>query len=378
MKKMHTKTKIKNITTKNETTKRTMTKILKMKIATIKISLTILTLSLFSQNQAAADTILLSMAKSIRGVKIVAFKQAKLETIDKNGNRQVFPYSDIAIIRVDGKPHLNKAEMMFLQGKFELAATEYQKVINNVSEKKRWIKIWARVKLMNIFAKLGNARRMTETYIELAKTIPDWVIMIAPTRREAKLSKKQIAIVARILAAERQKSKSTKVREAIAKFYKRMGCVRKLPTDSYRKISESIADVNKATQAGPWLVKWVQQQLSNGNIKKAYEVTNRLFKTSFRRNLPVVLYCQGRILLADEKYDQAGLKLIRLAIEFPSSQYTPAALFYAGKAAELAGRMEYAKKIWKELIDNYSSSMDFKIIDFVEKAHDALKDREYK
>ncbi len=329
-------------------------------------------------NYGYGDTVLLMMAKSIRGVKIVSFKQAKLEVIDKQGNRQIIPYSDIAIIRVDGQATLNKAERLNLQGRFEEAEYAYQRVLNNVSSKKRWISVWVRVKLMNIFAKLGQARRMTEMYIELAKIIPNWVITVSPTRREAKISDKQIQGIARMLISAREKSESIKIREALAKFYKRMGCEHKLPKLRPKTIGTIEQNIDKIEQAGPWLEQWVENKLKNGNIKEAYNVTNRLFKSSFRRNLPVVLYCQGRILLADEKYDRAGLKLMRVAIEFPSSRYAPAALFYAGQAAELAGRMKYAKEIRRELINNYSSSTDFTVIDFVEKAHEALKGREYK
>ncbi len=345
----------------------------------LRIFLLVFIISMFGINVVFGDTILLSMAKSIRGVKIVGFRQGKLEAIDRRGSRQVIAFSDIAIIRVDGQAILNKAERLNLQGRFEESAKEYQRVINNVSSKKRWISVWAKIRLMRIFAKLGQGRRMAEMYIDLAKIIPDWVITVAPTRMEAKISEKQIKGIARMLVSARSKSESLKVREALAKFYKRLGCEQKMPVEPRKRLLRSIDEnIDKMEQAGPWLEQWVEKKLKSGEIKKAYKITNRLFKTSFRRNLPVVLYCQGRILLADERYDEAGLKLMRVAIEFPSSRYTPAALYYAGKAAELGGRMKYARKIWKELINNYESSSDFRIIDFVEKAHEALRDKEYK
>jgi len=336
-----------------------------------------LMIMLLSTVSLRADTVLTTRAESIRSVKVVAFNRGKLELIDRQGSRELIDYSEIALIRVNGQVRLNRAERLLMQKQFEKSAGEYQKVVNNISSKKSWITVWSKVRLMNILARLGRVRRMAELYIELANTIPDWVISVAPTRREAKIDKKQLRQIARILIVARSKSESTKVREAIAKFYKRLGCQEKLPAEQKKGLIKSIErNIEKLDQPGPWLDKWAEKKLKDGKLVEIYKVTDRLFKTSFRRNLPAVLYWQGRTLLADEKYDEAGLKLIRVAIEFPSSRYTPAAMFYAGRAAELAGKIKYARRIWKELIDNYSASSDFNIINFVEKARDALEDRE--
>ncbi len=324
-----------------------------------------------------ADTVFLTTSKSIRSVKVVAFNRGKLEVLDSKGARQLIDYPEVALVRVNGNAKLYRAERLFMQKRFEDSASEYQKIVNSASSKKSWIAIWSQVRLMHIFARLGKVRRMAEIYINLAKIIPDWVINVAPTRREAKISKTQLRQIARMLIAARSKSDSTKTREAIVKFYKRLGCQEKLPPEEKKGLIKSIEkNIEKLDQPGPWLDKWAEKKLKDGKLSEIYKVTDRLFKTSFRRNLPAVLYWQGRTLLADEKYDEAGLKLMRIAIEFPSSRYTPAALYYAGRAAELGGKINYAKRIWKELIDNYSASTDFTIIGFVEKARDALEDRE--
>jgi hypothetical protein len=54
----------------------------------------------------------------------------------------------------------------------------------------------------------------------------------------------------------------------------------------------------------------------------------------------------------------------------------PQSLFFAAQSAEQAGRSEYAKKIRIELIDTFSNSNDYRVIQLVEQARDSLNDKE--
>jgi hypothetical protein len=67
---------------------------------------------------------------------------------------------------------------------------------------------------------------------------------------------------------------------------------------------------------------------------------------------------------------------LRVAIEFPFSEYVPQSLFHAAQAAEQAGRSDCAKKIRMELIDIFNNSNDYRVIQLVEQARDALNDKE--
>lgn len=314
-----------------------------------------------------ADTILTRSAKSIRGVKIVSFKKAKLEIIRKDGKRSNIPYYDIALIRVDGKPGLNRAEQLLMRKSYELAAREYHKVAKD----KTWISIWSRVRWMNTIAKTNNVRKVAKIYIDLANQIPSWVITVAPTRRNIKADKFQLASVGRMLIDARDKSSSAKTREALVKFYKQLGCEEKLPPAPKRQIG---LNVKKMDQPGPWFDRWAKEKLNKGKADEVMEVADNLFKKSNRRNLPILLYWQGRAMFSKSQFDNAGIKFVRVVIEFPASEYAPFALFYAGRSAEKAGRIEYAQKLYQELVGKFTHSNDFKVMDIIEKAREAVEE----
>ncbi len=328
-------------------------------------------LNLTAVTFAGADTILTRTARSIRSVKIVSFKRAKLEAISKDGKRREVSYYDIALVRVDGQPGLNRAEQLLMRKSYSRAAEEYQKIEKNIAKNKSWMILWVKVRLMNALAKTNKIDQVAKAYIDLAGQIPDWVISVAPTRRSIRAGKFQLAGIGRMLIDARDKSNSAKTREALVKFYKQLGCAEKLPPVPRRRLT---LNVSKMDQPGPWLDKWAKDEIEKGKDGKVMAVLNNLFKKSNRRNLPVLLYWQGRTMFAQSQFDEAGIKFMRVAIEFPASQYTPFALFYAGRSAEKAGRIGYAKKIYQELVDKFSRSNNFAVINILEKARDALED----
>jgi hypothetical protein len=227
------------------------------------------------------------------------------------------------------------------------------------------------------FATLGQADRMVEGYIDLARQIPDWIIQVAPARKNIKVSDSQLELAARTLLQARDESGSGKVREALGKFYQRLARDRNLPAAKDTKaMGLEEKDLEKFDQPGPWLDSWAEGKIKSGNSDSVLRVTRRLFSSALRRNLPAVFYWQGRGHLAKGESDQAAMNLLETAIEFPSSPYAPPALFWAARAATETGRYDYAKKLRMELIDNFANSNDYTVIQLVEKARDLLHEKE--
>jgi hypothetical protein len=340
----------------------------------IQVSLIFLSLTI----PTPADTLHLRSADSIRNVKIISFKQAKLEAIDtRTAQRRFIDLGDIALIRVDGRPELNEAEKWRMAKQANSAVEAYQKALVKTSAQGSWQTVWIKVRLMNLFAGLGQADRMVETYIELARQIPDWVIQVAPTRKEIKVSDSQLDLAARALLGARDETGSGKVREALGKFYRRVAGDRQLPVARDTKaVGLAEKDLEKFDQPGPWLDPWAEGKIKSGNAEAVLHVTQKLFSSSLRRNLPAVFYWQGRGHLAKGEFDRAALDLLETAIEFPSSPYTPQALFWAAQAAGETGRSDYARKLRLELIDNFANSNDYAVIQLVEKTRDLLHEKE--
>jgi tetratricopeptide (TPR) repeat protein len=331
----------------------------------------------YAVKPTSADTIFLDSSDSVRSVTVVDFKQGELEVLDRSGGRKTFAYDDVACLRIDGEPDLNDGERLLRLKNWNEAAKSYRKVMAGSNEKKIWIKIWSRARLMNLLARQGAIDEAAEVYIDLAEKIPEWVVTISPTQKDFKADAAAMDRAGAKLVKARDASKSGQVREAIAKFYQRIGCEKKLP--EAKPIATAVGDekdFEKYDQPGPWLDAWAEAKIKAGRPAAVLKVVNRLFETSLRRNLPAIFYWKGRVFLAQQDYDNAGLNFLRVAIEFPSSTFTPDALLQAGRSANLAGHLNYAKRIWQELIDTYGNSNDYRIIQMVEEARDDLRGKE--
>jgi len=327
---------------------------------------------------AMADTIHLQSAPSMRFIKITSFKEGKIETFSStDGKRTMIPYADIAIIRVDGQPELNDAERLMLTKKYDAAIKGYQKVLDKTHSRDSWMSVWSQVRLVNLLASEGQMERAVEIYINLAKAIPDWVLTVSPTKKDFKGTPAQLGAAADKLLHARDESKNVKVRDALGKFYQRFGRERPLPALKDINTAElDEANLAKYEQPGPWFDTWSEEKIKARKYDLVLQAADRLAGTSLRRNLPAVFYWRGQVFLAKEEFDKAALEFMEIAVEFPSSEYAARGLFYAAQAATETGRLEYARKLWRELIDNFTNSNDYQVILLVEKARDFLRDKE--
>jgi tetratricopeptide (TPR) repeat protein len=329
-------------------------------------------------NAAGADTIFLKSAQdSIRGIKIVSFKQGRLEGLEKQGERKNVKYDDIAIIRVDGQVELNAGEKFLTIRQYDQAVISYRKALTRKAGKNSWMDLWVRVRLMNLYASQGKVDESTGIYIDLAREISDWALAVAPKKGEIKGDAATLERAGAMLVKARDESNSIKVREALAKYFERLGCKQMLP-EAKPVVSAGTDEKDFETfdQPGPWLDGWAEKKIKSDDAAAVLRVTQRLYTTSLRRNLPAVFYWRGRAELSGRDFDHAALSFLRVAIEFPASSYVPEALFYAGQAAEQAGRSDYAKKIRMELIDTFNNSNDYRVIQLVEQARDLLSEKE--
>ncbi len=316
-----------------------------------------------------ADTIFLADTTKLSRITITDFKDAKLEYITTDGKRRMIGYHKVAILRLDGKPVLNRAERLFFLKKYDSSADEYQRIVNNAKDS--WILVWSKVRLLTIFSMQKNIKRFVQLYADLANRIPDWVVSVVPIQNLHGLSSSDRTLLGRLLMSTRKRMKSIRARRAIERLYKRLGFKQELPPAP--RAGKLQFDPAKMDQPGPWMDVWAEKTFKEGNVKTVLDIIEKLYPNSYRRNLPILLYWKGRALLIEKRYDLAGLTLIRIPIEFPSSRYTPFALYYAGISAELAGKPDYAKKIFTKLINDFINSPDFNVINIVEKAKAKLK-----
>ena len=313
------------------------------------------------QAGAVGDTIHTRGARSHRDLQIVDFAQGKLGTVEtRTGNREQWSLDEIALIRVDDNPVLNDAERLLGLEHHAEAIETYQTALDRASAK--WQITWIKVRLLNLLAGQGQLGQAVRVYIDLAETIPDWLIQAAPTRDRIMADNQQLSQAITVLTAARMKTSSSQAQSTLNRFIERLGGT-KNRADGHEAppIEPSEADVPSDGRPGLWLDDFAEQRLKTGKFAPIASATDQLLKTAVRADLPAVLYWRGRALFGQGETDAAALALLRVAIEFPRSKYAPRALFYAVDALLRGNRREYAEQIRSELVDRYANSEDAEV-----------------
>lgn len=325
---------------------------------------------------AVADTVHTRQAKSYRQIRIVGFARGRIEAVEKkSGKRSFFEFDKIALIRVDKKPLLNQAEKLLALKQYAKAIDAYGIALEKASS--RWEKTWIKVRLMRLLAAGNQLDRAIEIYIDLSRTIPGWVLQVAPVGGKISGDEKQRAKAAAALMRARDRASSPKRREALSRFLERLGYEQR-PTLDEQDEQEPVRKTKKTAtmdfrRPGLWLDAFAEEKLAAGKYDRLSEAADKLFKIVHRADLAGILYWQGRVMLADGKYDRAALRLLRVAIEFPRSKYAPYALYHTADAMSKRGRTGYAQKVRRELVRRYEAVMDVRVSMLVDSAREATE-----
>jgi tetratricopeptide (TPR) repeat protein len=313
------------------------------------------------QAGAVGDTIHTRGARSYHDLKIVDFAQGKLDTVEtRTGNREQWSLNEIALIRVDDNSVLNDAERLLGLEHHAEAIETYQTALDRASAK--WQITWIKVRLLNLLAGQEQLGQAVHVYVDLAETIPDWLIQVAPARNRITADNQQVSQAIAALTAARTKTTSARVRIALNRFIERLGGgENRADGHEAASVEPKEADVPSDRRPGLWLDDFAEQRLKTGKFALIASATDRLLTTAVRADLPAVLYWRGRAWLGQGEADAAALALLRVAIEFPRSKYTPRALFYAVDALSIGNRREYAENIRNELITRYQTSEDVEV-----------------
>lgn len=313
-----------------------------------------------------ADTVILKDSTAIKGVNIIGFKGGRLELLFASGRREMLDCGNIAIIRVDSNPRLNRAERLLYLKRYDESYKEYKGLEVG---KNSWMAIWAKLRLAYIAALEEKVDEFARIYSELAYRIGDDVVLLAPLDVLLGWSERNKEKLGRLLLSMSESSTAEKHHNALYKLYKRMGFAGEL------KPLQAELEFNpyKMDQPGEWLDKWAKKSLEEGKIDQLKDLIEQLYPRSFRKNLPYLLYWRGMLRYELADYDRAALDFLRIVVEFPSSDYTPKALYYASLSAEAAEKPNYAIRLLNELIERYSNSVDFSILNILDKAEEKLK-----
>jgi tetratricopeptide (TPR) repeat protein len=321
---------------------------------------------------ADADTVLTRKAESFRSLKIIGFKQARLETADQqSGQSRLFDFGDVAMIRVDGATELNAAEKYVMLRQNDKAVQAYRQALQAC--RGGWQEIWMKARLLSLYASSGQVETLATTYGQLAAIIPEWVIQIAPQSTDIAGDGEAKKRAAAHLMELRNLSTSARERDAMNRFLQRLG-YELSPADRdkspARDVSES--EVLSMRRPGAWLDAWAEKKLQSGQAKQVGQTADRLFASAVRADLPAILYWQGRSSLEQEKFDAAAIQCLRVVIEFPGSRYAPFALYYAASSLDRSGRDREANALWREFVEQFGNNQELLISQRVDMARQRL------
>ncbi len=301
-----------------------------------------------------ADTVHCKSAITHKSVRIIDFKNGKLQLLDRTGQRITLAFNQIANIRMDGLAALNKAEQNLAAGHVSAARRYYQTALAGAD--RTWLKVWIYVRLINLHVQSGNLEQMARDYCVLAGLAPRWASKAVPNlARLGARHSGQAAMAVSILQQAEGREKQLLVRQCLRKVRLRLS--KSLGT---RQIPRSLTGQGAGTSGKDGGVgrratfdSWAADNLQGGNWQAVLNTVKRRYKTCMPGQLPQLLYWRGRAMYVRDDVQSAMLDYLRVAIEFPASKYAPRGLYRAGRCLLEDNQQQAAKGLFKELLDNY-------------------------
>ncbi len=301
-----------------------------------------------------ADTVHCKSAVTHKAVRIIDFKNGKLQLLDRTGQRITLGLNRIANIRVDGLAALNKAEQNLAIGQASAAGQYYPTALAGAD--RTWLRIWIYTRLINLHVQSGNLEQMARDYCVLAGLAPRWASKAVPNlARLGARDSDQVTMAISILQQAEGREKALLVRQCLRKV--RLRLAKSLGT---RQIPASVTGQGAGTGGMGGGVgrratfdSWAFDNLQNGNWRAVLNTVKRRYSTCLPGQLPQLLYWRGRAMYIKDDVQSAMLDYLRVAIEFPVSKYAPRGLYRAGRCLLEDNQQQAAKGLFNELLDNY-------------------------
>jgi len=353
-----------------------------------------------------ADTIHCKSARTHKDVRIVDFRNGSLMALDRIGQRINVDWNQIAVIKVDGVDNLNLAERSLAADRMQQAQQYYQKFL--AGKTRTWQRIWANARLLNLHAQAGRLEEMARNYCTLVAAVPRWAIKLTPNVTTLATHDRSAAKAIVLLREAEKAQQESLARQSVRKLRVRMEkFFGQAPTTPVKEEPQQAQPIEIPEPAAPPpqqppptvtppqptvtppnqpyqrtavsyglpFDKWAAENLKVNNAQAVLSAVNEKLPTAMRGRLPQLLFWRGRVVYAQDKLRLAALDFMRVVIEFPTSEYTAAAMYYAARCLLEDGQKRPANDLLNNLLEDYAENGDQRTRNILRAARRPMQDR---
>jgi tetratricopeptide (TPR) repeat protein len=307
---------------------------------------------------AAADRILTTKRIGINGT-ITGFTAAGV-TIEADGEKRTIPVPEIARIKADAYPDLDKAEEAFTQGqagktqRFAEAERLYRDLMKPGAP--QWLRVFIQWRMYRFYADAGRTPEALDAFLELSRVGPNLVTGLklpAPNANATEANKAMLAKVDEALRAAAGKPYAGELQS----FKASLAMLVSRPEDVMALLEPLLASPDERTRQSAML-KQIELLVGAGNIDEAAAKLDANGPALMQQHPDDIAFWRGRILKERGQNVEAALEFMRLPILYPTDKaLTADALWWAGQAMEAAAApKEEVRKIYGEAADRYGGT----------------------
>ncbi|MCX5685283.1 MAG: hypothetical protein NT049_16615, partial [Planctomycetota bacterium] len=257
-----------------------------------------------------ADRILTAKRIGITG-KITGLTPAGI-TIDADGEKRTVPVSEIARIKCDAFPDLDKAEEAYAQGQAGKAQSyaEAERLYRDLLKpgSPQWLRVFIQWRMFRVYADSGRAPEALDAFLELARGGPDLVVGLklpAPREDAQEANKAMLKKVEDALKAATGKPYAGELQSFKASLQTFVG----KPEDVLATLDTLLASPDERTRLNAML-KQIELLVAAGKFDEAAAKLDANGQALTQEHPDDILFWRGRILKERGQNMEAVLELV--------------------------------------------------------------------
>ena len=306
-----------------------------------------------------ADRILTTKRIGVNG-KITGLSAEGI-IIETDGQKRAIPVQEIAKIRADAYPDLEKAEDAYAQGMagnpqgYVEAERMYRELVR-ASSAPQWLRLLVQVRLYRVYAESGRVPDALDAYLELARGGPNLVAGLklpAPREDAHGANEAMLKKVEDALRAAAGKPYAAELQSLRLNLTMLAG----KPEEIMPLLEPMLASPDEPTRQAAML-KQVEVLFAAGKFDDAAAKLDANGPALVQEHPDDIAFWRARILKERGKNMEAALEFMRLPILYPRDKVrTAEALWWAGQAMEAAkAPKDETQKVYEEAVDRYAGT----------------------
>ena len=320
----------------------------------------------------AAAIVLGAAATAVRADRILTAKRIGITgkitgltaegiTIDVDGEKRTVPMAEIAKVKADAYPDLEKAEDAYAQGvagkpQSFIEAERLYRDLTKGSGAPKWLRVLVQWRMFRIYADSGRIPEALDAYLELVRGGPNLVAGLklpAPREDAQEANKVMLKKVEGALRAAAGKPYAGELQGFKASLLMLVG----KPEDVMSMLDQLLASPDEKTRQGAML-RQIELLVGAGRFDEAAAKLDANGPVLVKVHPDDIIFWRGRIMKERGQNLDAAVEFMRLPILYPQDKaLTAGALWWAGQAMEAAkAPKDEILKVYKEAVAKYAGT----------------------